>query len=679
MITPVEKALLLLTFAAGLYAFWQAFWLRIRLVRKGQPEVRWDQPLRRLFLALGRVIAQLCSLENRPLPGLLHAFVFWGFVIFLLVTLDHILGGLSPSWSYLRSPGFGNYYKTIADLFALLVLIGVLGLGVRRFLLRPEPLFPPPPQRGVLVNPRAGRKETVDSLVVLGLIAGLMVTYIGLEGAEIALEELRGSPLPPTGQLLGLAFAGLSPGALTALHRFFWWSHILMVFAFLGVIPRSKHLHLLTGPINLFFRHLNPMGHLPHLKIDLENVDEETTFGVGKVEEFSWKRLFDTFSCIECGRCDDVCPAYLTEKPLSPKWLIVNTRELLLEETDRLLSGEGTSRSLVGTVISEEALWACTTCGACMEVCPMKIEQMFDIVDIRRSEVLMEGRFPTELNAAFTGMERQFNPWGLPPTDRMAWAEGLEVPTLAENPEAEILYWVGCAPSYDERAKKIARAFVRILRAAGVNFAVLGTEEKCTGDPARRAGNEYLYQMLAGENIQTLNRYGVRKIVTTCPHCFNTLKNEYPDMGGRYEVLHHTAFIARLLEENRLKLRADGLPALTFHDPCYLSRHNGLTEAPRAILQRLTTDLREMERSGKKNLCCGAGGARMWMEETIGTRINVERSREALETGAEVIATACPFCMTMMEDGVKAHEAEGRVRVRDIAELVAERLQKQPL
>ncbi|TME84314.1 MAG: (Fe-S)-binding protein [Chloroflexi bacterium] len=482
-----------------------------------------------------------------------------------------------------------------------------------------------------------------------------------------------------------------------------WWAHIGLVVLFLVYLPFSKHLHIVTSFFNIYFRKLAPRGELPAM--DLER--EDATFGLRTLQDLGWKDLLDGFTCTECGRCQEACPAWATGKPLNPKTFIMGVRDMAHEaeagvplipngaavrETYGLDDGirpDLLAKPIVDTAIPYDAVWDCVTCGACVEACPVLIEHVDKIVGLRRNLVLEESRFPQELTAAMRGMEAAGNPWGLPRSTRTDWTRGLpfEVPTVAELAtagrldEIEVLYWVGCAAAFDERNRKVARAFATCLDAAGVRFAILGQEESCTGDPARRMGNDYVYQILASGNVETLNRYGMgeRTIVTACPHCFNVIGNEYGQLGGAFEIVHHSVYLDRLLSSGRLRLAADGVPArsVTYHDPCYLTRYNGIQAEPRdALASAPGVALVEMDRHGRNTFCCGAGGGRMWMEETRGTRINHERTREALSTGADTVAVACPYCMIMLKDGLadagRGPGTDDPVSIADIAELLAE-------
>jgi Fe-S oxidoreductase len=528
-----------------------------------------------------------------------------------------------------------------------------------------------------------------------------MVTLLLANACQYLIEPSTVGPEKFASRILAMAIQPIDPEP-TRLAAVFFWAHALLVLTFLNYLPYSKHLHVVTSLFNVFLSNTSGPGQKGVMRaMDLEADVEK--FGASDVEDLSWKNLLDGYSCTECGRCTAACPANLTGKLLSPRKIDINTRQRLMEKApvvlgDRmeflhpaLLHGEGgdagaTSTTavlderLLDTYITEEELWACTSCRACVQECPVSIDQLDIINELRRNLVLTESRFPEEIQPAFESMERNGSPWAFNPGDRALWAEGLEIKTMAElierNERPDILFWVGCMGSFDDRAKKITVAFARILKACKIDFAILGQEEHCHGDPARRMGNEYLYQMLAKDTISTLDRYEVKTIVTSCPHCFHQMGNEFPQLGGNYEVIHHSTYIERLLQENLVPLRTAEGERLTvaYHDSCYLGRYNDVYDAPRETLKRAlpVINLVEPKRTKDRGLCCGAGGGRMFMEENVGKRINVERTEELLATGAETIAVACPFCMTMISDGVKAVQSE--VPVMDIAEVVAGQL-----
>jgi len=483
------------------------------------------------------------------------------------------------------------------------------------------------------------------------------------------------SPRVISSALSGL-FSSLPMDQRESWFNIFWWVHILLVLGFLNYLPFSKHLHIISSIPNVYLAKLSSRGSIRALNLQDETL---TKFGASDIEDLSWKQLLDGYTCTECGRCTAACPAAITGKPLSPKKIIVDIRRRLLEKAAAGIKSEAQvdtgKQLLLGGFITEDEVWACTTCMACLVECPVQIEHLDSIIDMRRYLVLSESNFPKELQPTFQNLERNFTPWGFSHSSRADWAQDLKIPLMSEKPDAKVLFWVGCAGAYDERYKKVSRSFARLMQIAGVDFAILGTEEKCTGDPARRAGNEYLAQMLMAENIATFNKYGVKKIVTACPHCFNILKNEYPQLSGcHYNVFHHSEFLLGLVESGKIKLTKEGRSKIVYHDSCYLGRYNQIYEGPRRSIKLVPGSalLPDMKRSADKGFCCGAGGARMFMEEKTGKRVNIERTEEALSLNPDVIGTACPFCMTMLTDGIKERDGSGRVQVKDIAELILE-------
>jgi Fe-S oxidoreductase/nitrate reductase gamma subunit len=681
--------LFVLTLGAGFFAL--NVQRLVSYLRLGYAEKRTDHPLTRIRNVLEIGIAQK-KIFRDPVAGPMHALIFWGFMVLTAGTVEILIAGVFPRFSFalLLPKVLYQGYSASQDIFALLV-IGAVGFALyRRLVLHPKRL-------------EGDDLEHTDALIILSMIMGLMVTLILSTALLLAAQPDAFGPEKVVSRPLAMIFAQLlSPdGAMTGFHLF-WWAHALLILAFLNYLPYSKHLHVASSLINVYFSNTSGPGQKGVMRyMDLEADVEK--FGASDVEDLSWKNLLDGYSCTECGRCTAACPANITGKLLSPRKIIVNTRQRLMEKAPvvtgdmmeflrpALLHGEGADAGaktveevlghrLLDTYITEEELWACTSCRACVTECPVSIDQLDVINQMRRNLVLTESRFPEEIQPVFESLERNGSPWAFNPGDRGEWARGMNIATMAELHERgerpDVLFWVGCMGSFDDRAKKITVAFAKILQSCDISFAILGQEEHCHGDPARRMGNEYLYQTLAKDTIETLDRYQVTTIVTHCPHCFHQMGNEFPQLGGNFEVIHHSTYIERLLQEERVPLRtADGQKlTVAYHDSCYLGRYNDVYDAPRESMRRAlpVINLVEAPRNKDRGLCCGAGGGRMFMEEREGKRINIERTEELLATGADAIAVACPFCMTMMTDGVKANGSE--VPVFDISEVVAGQL-----
>ncbi|HEY7966586.1 MAG TPA: (Fe-S)-binding protein [Solirubrobacteraceae bacterium] len=589
-------------------------------------------------------------------PGLVHALIFWGFCV-LLPTIAIAMIGVVDRRQTLPWLGRQGAYALLVDVFALAVLGAVAAALAIRKIARPERF-------------RGSHLREAD--LILAWIAGIVTTLLLWHAARIALHYNEyGASWAPVSQALSHLFG---PDAATRdAERALVWAHVLLILSFLAYLPYSKHLHIATAALNVWFGRTRARGRLEPLRFDDSLPESELRFGAGNVADLTWKEMLDGFSCTECGRCQDACPAYATGKALSPKLLIMGLRDQVFAQGADLLAAERGAFEgppLVGGAVTDEVVWDCVTCGACVQACPVSIEHVDHIVDLRRHLVMVESRFPPEAEPMMRDVERASNPWGRAQSERGGWADGLGVRVLAPGEAApEYLYWVGCAASYDERARAAARSTAQLLQAAGVDFAILGPREGCTGDPARRMGNEYVFQAAAEANVATLGEAGVAKIVASCPHCFNTLANEYPDFGGSYEVVHHSELLARLLREGRLRTdrRAEG--RVTYHDSCYLARHNDVLSAPRELVEAAAGAPVEMERSRRSTFCCGAGGAHMWMEERAGA-INEARVREAAATGADTLAVACPYCTVMLDDGVASTGEQ--LRVVDVATLLVE-------
>ncbi len=666
MLTSVEKILFALALGTSLYLASQKFMLMYRVINRGQDKLYLNPLWPRVLNALGVLFTQKTVLKKRPLLSFFHALIAWAFILYFLVNLGDILTGYISDFHFLGQGAFGNFYRLFTDLFSVAALVGMLVFLVRRFLVKPGELNI---RENVLLAAGAREKIKRDSLIV----GVFILAHIGFRflGESFVLAANGYDAWQPFAGLVSGLWTGMSAPALTVAIHVSWWLALGLILLFLPYFPSSKHAHLFMGPVNYLTRPQRPApGAMDRLDFEAEDAEQ---FGVARLEHLDKTQLLDAFACIMCNRCQDVCPAYQTGKELSPSALEINKRVFLNNHLKNFATGEETDSTMVGAMLSPSALWACTSCAACVEVCPVGNEPMMDILNMRRDKVLMESDFPKELQGAYNGMERNQNPWNMN-EDRMKWArdeEGLEVKTVDEKPDFDVLYWVGCAGAFETKGQRIARSFSKILNKAGVNFAVLGNKESCTGDSARRSGNEYLFSMMAEQNVELLNSVKPKKIVTTCPHCLHTIKNEYKQFGGNFEVVHHTQFIDELMKQGRLNPQS-GDEKMTFHDPCYLGRHNGEYKAPRHDLSRVG-QLVEMPRNEENSFCCGAGGGQMWKEEEEGTEaIRRERFKEADQTGAEIIATACPFCMTMMTDA--GNELESGRQVRDIAEIIADKL-----
>jgi Fe-S oxidoreductase len=641
-------ALFVLVGLVGLGVFAWEVSERLHLVARGQPDARLDHLGRRLREVAVFVFGQRRLLQD-PYSGPMHFVLFWGFLVLLVGNLNSIVAPLlGRDLLPFLVGGVYPVYATSQDLAEDLVILALAAAVFRRYVNRPERL-----------------DRTWDAAAIVVFIFLLMATDLPMTALRLSAEPtLANRAFTPGAWLLAGLFRSLSPAAVRDTYAALFWLHDLAFLAILVEIPRSKHFHIVLAPANVFLQDLRPRGG----RIDpIDFADESLAwYGAGRVEDLSWKHLLDTFTCTECGRCQDACPAWSSGKPLSPKRLMMDLRDHLL--ASELVNPEARP-PLAGGVISEDVLWACTTCRACEEVCPVFNEHVPDIVEMRRYLVLTEGQAPAEAQTFFGHLEKASNPWGRDAHERGLWLRQLGVPLAHEvSQPVEYLYWVGCMGAYDDRARRVTAAMVRILKAAGVSFAVLGSEERCTGEAARRLGNEYLFQSLREENRQRLQAVGARRVLVTCPHCFNTLAHEYGLEG--LEVVHHTQLLEELMREGRIPLRQPWNGAVTYHDACYLGRYNGVYDAPRRVLGGLGVQVVEMPRHRERGLCCGAGGGRMWLEEDRRQRVNALRVAEALDTGASTVATACPFCLVMLRDGLADRGEEG-VKAQDLAELVA--------
>ena len=653
------------------------FWL-LKYVAWGKGDLTLDHVSERIRGFLVNVIGQKRVIAEPS--GILHLFIFWGFLVLQLETIEYLIRG--AVWNFHFSMIFGTAIYSIMlffqDIMAGLIVVAMGILLVRRFILRPKHAV-----------------VSWDAFIIACFILGLMITKFIANGAEIAFltPEALGhdARFTPIALLFAKFFrsVGLSPTSGTSafwLYHVSYAIHVLIVAFFANYVPTGKHLHLIGAMPNIFFRKLEPLGALAPIDFEDETIE---SYGVGQVEELHWKQLLNTYACTECGRCENYCPAYNTGKPLNPMMIIHKVKDQLREKGKRVVREKdaeavaaeiesGDYQMLTGSVITAEELWSCTTCGACVANCPVFIEHVDTIVDMHRYLALTLAEMPVEVSRTFKNIQNNANPWGISSTRRADWAEGLDIPLMSELDEApEYLFWVGCAGSFDDRQKKVSRAFAKILRSAGISFAILGGEESCTGDPARRIGEEYTYWTMATTNIEVLNGYNVQKIVTTCPHCFHTIGKEYPQLGGHYTVIHHTELINELLDQGHLDLVGQGHMKVTYHDSCYANRWNDEYDSPRTLLDAVPgVEIVEMELHGKQSFCCGAGGGRMWMEEHIGKRVNIERTDQALAINPDAIAVACPFCLTMFDDGLK-NRGKGDMPLFDLAELIADTLREE--
>jgi len=694
---------ILLVAGWGIFAY--STWRRWRLMMVGRGEDRSDRPGERLRLTLKYALAQL-RMRRYKAAGVAHMLIFLGFLVLLLRTLILWGRGFDESfnfWIFGPDHGLGRAYSLLKDVFVVLVVLGTLVFVYYRVIAK---------------LPRM--TLSVEGLVILGIILVMMLADVLYDGASrarcfhqtfdaVATKATRFTWVEPAGSLLGVALRGLGLPALGVLMHLGFWTHSVLVLIFLNLLPYSKHFHVITAIPNVYTQSLAPPGRLSPL-VDIDGMlEREETLGVKRIDQFSWKSILDFYTCTECGRCSDHCPATNTGKKLSPKHFTLDLRDFLYKHEEALVAAKASTKGgtfgsagseprasggqetetqaqapdnddppehykdLVDGVIDPEVLWACTTCRACETECPVFITYVDKIVDMRRFLVQERSEFPNELQTAFRGLESSANPWGFPAEDRAKWAEGLDVKTLANHPEAEVLFWVGCAPSFDERAKSVTRATARLMQQAGVDFAILGTEEQCTGDPARRAGNEYLFQMMAQANVEVLNGHGAdkKKIVTTCPHCFNTLANEYGDFGGHYKVIHHTTFLADLVKTGKLKPVKRVNKRVSYHDSCYLGRYNEIYDDPRDVLKSIPgVTVVEPAQTRDRGMCCGAGGAQMFKEEEPGKeRVNAARTDQLLATNPDTISSACPFCMRMLTDGLAEKDREDLPQL-DVAEIL---------
>lgn len=658
----IKNIIFIIFFVAAISFFVKNCIKLYKYLTVGAKEDRFNNTAERIKNVLKIALLQ-SKLLREPVAGLLHLLIFWGFLSLLFAVAESVFQGFYSRFTFAFLGYFYTLITFVQDFFGALVIISVLVSLYRRFIVKIPRL-----------NVEGSGK--FDALFVLMLILFIVLTMFGQNITNIAVAGTQAFEFRPLSKYLSSFFYCSNSTGAGAYFEVFWWMHIILVFGFLNYLPFSKHLHVITSIPNVYFSKLGVQK--AALKpIDLADETAET-YGAADVEQLTWKQLLDGYSCTECGRCTSVCPAATVGKSLSPKEIIVNVRKRTLEKAPLILNnnneGETAEKTLIHNYITDEQLWQCTTCGACVQECPVTIEHIDTIVDLRRNLVLTESQFPPQLNNVFKSLETNYTPWAFNQADRAEWAEGLDIKTMQQDSDCELLFWVGCSGSFDLRYKKVSQAFAKLMKKANIDFRILGTEEKCNGDTARRLGNEYLAQTLIQENVETLNGYNVKKIVTACPHCYNSLKNEFKQFGGNYEVIHHSQLIEQMISEKKIVLKSDAeKEKMTYHDSCYLGRYNNIYDAPRNLLNGVEgIELIEMKRNKSRGFCCGAGGGRMFLEDEEGGRINEERTKEAVETNAKTIASACPFCMTMMNDGIKAINKQDEIEVKDIAEIVLE-------
>ena len=654
------------SFGASYITFKKMF----KVILSGTNPIIWTDVIKNWNKGLIAFISQKTLFKSRPVVGFIHALVAWGFTLYLLVNIIDVLYGFIPNFKFLPNSITGDIYRLFVDTFSILVLLGVFYFLARRFILQEDRLTIKDP---VLLSDRAKAGMKFDSFIV----GAFIIVHIGSRflsaSFEIAIHGTDWSQ--PAANIVATLWSTLSPNTLTIAEHVTWWLALGLILLFLPYFPYSKHAHLFMGPLNIMASEKRrSMAAIETINFEDEELDQ---FGAAQIQHLPQTQLLDGYACIQCSRCQDACPAYETGKELSPSALEINKRYFINDNISTIANGESIDKALTDWMLTEEAAWSCTTCGYCVEVCPVGNEPMIDILRARQNLVMMESNFPQDAVETFEKMENYGNPWGLSPQDRENWMDGLDVPLMREKKNTDVLYWAGCSGAYDSRGREISQSVAKILNEANVDYACLGNEETCTGDSARRIGNEYLFQTMAEQNKETFEQYNFKKIVTQCPHCFTTLKNDYAEMGIELDVVHHSQYIDELINEKKIEPKPYLDEDITFHDPCYLGRHNGEYDAPRKVLQSVLKEgsILEMEQSKSDSFCCGAGGGNMWYEIKTGERINQHRVNQAVDTKAKTIAAACNFCNIMLEDGVKTTGNEENIRVVDIAEMVSKGLE----
>ncbi|NQV29310.1 MAG: (Fe-S)-binding protein [Candidatus Marinimicrobia bacterium] len=662
MLSGWEKAVFILVLLGSLGATRTTFGNMFKIISRGSIPIDWSLLIRRIPTGLVALFGKPLF-KTRPLVSIIHTGVAWGFILYMMVNIIDVLYGLVPEFQFLSNSITGNVYRLFVDIFSVIVLIGILYFLIRRFIQKDSDLYI---NNTVLVNEKARTGVFNDS----ALVAFFIFFHVGFRflGASFELAQTHGDAFQPAASAMAWAWTGMSSGGLVLGEHASWWLAIGLILAFIPYFPTTKHAHLFMGPINHMINgRTRTSASFETIDFEDESIEQ---YGAALLEHLPQKNILDAYACIMCNRCQDSCPAYITGKPLSPAALEVNKRYYIRDHIPELVSGQATQDRLSDWMLTEDAIWACTSCGYCVEVCPVGNEPMVDILRARQDLVMMESKFPKEAVTMFKNLEVNGNPWGQSAQDREKWIGDLEVPRMRDKGEAEYLYWVGCAGAYDARGQAVSQAMVKLMNHAGVDYAVLGTEETCTGDSARRLGNEYLFQTMAQQNIDTFENYKVKKIITQCPHCLNALKNDYSALGKNYEVIHHAEFLSDLVKEGKLIPTRANESKLSYHDSCYLGRHNGIYDAPRDVIKAIPgVRVEEFPRSGNEALCCGAGGGRMWLEESLGEKtINVERMEDVKAVQPDEVVTACPFCATMINDGIKAEEMDLSTASKDIAQ-----------
>ena len=669
MLSNPEKIIFVILALGSIGVSYFTFGRMFRIIMSGSQPLNWLDVIKNWKPGVSAFINQNTLFKTRPVIGLIHALVAWGFTLYLLVNIIDVIYGFIPNFKFFPNSFFGDIYRLFVDIFSIVVLIGVFYFLVRRFVIKDNRLFI---RESVMLSEKAQKGMRSDSLIV----GSFIIIHVGSRFLSASFEiALYGPDLSqPAANLVASLWGNMATDTMHIMEHTTWWLALGLILLFMPYFPYSKHAHLFMGPLNLMAAvDRKSMSAIEIIDFEDDNLEQ---FGASKLEHLPQTQLLDGYACIQCSRCQDACPAYETGKELSPSAIEINKRYFFNEHSAILANGESINKALTEWMLTEEAAWSCTTCGYCIDVCPVGNEPMVDILRARQDLVMMESKFPKDAMETFDKIENYGNPWGLSPQDRENWMDGLDIPLMRDKKEVDILYWTGCSGAYDTRGKEISQSVANILDKAKIDYACLGNEEVCTGDSARRIGNEYLFQNMANQNKETFDKYKFNKIVTQCPHCFTTLKNDYAEMGIELDVIHHSQFIDELIQENKINPQPWVDEDITFHDPCYLGRHNNEYDAPRNVLQSVLKDgkIKEMEQTKSESFCCGAGGGNMWYEIKTGDRINQNRVQQAVQTNASKVAAACNFCNIMLDDGIKTTGNDEKLEVLDIAEMVSESL-----